>query len=205
MVFKRSVPGFSYLQKGIRERLLCDACEQRFGDLERRFKQAWFDRPALPDPLPRGFVLVDGLDYPRTKLFFLSILWRSSVATHKAFDRVALGPHEERVRSMLLGGDPGRPDQYAIYGAVLFHPATRSPMYDLIVPPFASRHAGHRLYVFTFAGCAWQLLVSRHSSLATDQISLSIDGTARLVPISASDFSPALNLLSTRRGSLSGR
>jgi len=55
---------------------------------------------------------VSGIDYAPFKLFQLSTLWCAAVAKGEFFSRVALGPHGETVRQMLLGGDPGEPWQY---------------------------------------------------------------------------------------------
>ena len=41
-------------------------------------------------------IRADGLNYEVLKLFFLSVMWRASVASHPLFDNVRLGRYEVR-------------------------------------------------------------------------------------------------------------
>jgi hypothetical protein len=54
-------------------------------------------------------------EYSTMKLFALSILWRAHASNHPAFSRVKLGPHEGRIRDMLLNSQPGDPEQYSVH------------------------------------------------------------------------------------------
>lgn len=47
---------------------------------------------------------VENLDYNKTKLFLLSILWRSSISSKPEFEQVNLGPYEEKIRTQLWNG-----------------------------------------------------------------------------------------------------
>jgi len=51
------------------------------------------------------------LDYTKLKLFFLSILWRAHIAKQPFFSEVDLGRYAEKIRLMLLAGDPGKEDE----------------------------------------------------------------------------------------------
>lgn len=53
-------------------------------------------------------LLLTNLPYRPLKLFRLSLLWRMSVSSLREFALVKLGPHEERIRQMLLQDDPGQ-------------------------------------------------------------------------------------------------
>lgn len=112
-------------QKGLREYLLCRSCETLLSGLETYAVDHYFRNPAsffmhLSDgrgrPLsgaPPIGVEYRGLDYAKMKLFQLSLLWRVSVATIKFFHHVSVGTeHEERLRSMILTGDPGQANAY---------------------------------------------------------------------------------------------
>jgi hypothetical protein len=129
-------------QKGSRERLLCDECEQQFcayeqfaSDFFRGALDAFADATKPEVRSGRGLTFtrfevsgdqatpttarvptcltVDGMDYRRLKLFLLSLLWRMGVSDLYFFQEVALGPHEEKIRNMLRREDPGEPDEYA--------------------------------------------------------------------------------------------
>lgn len=89
---------------------------------------------------------VAGFDYPKLKLFFLSVLWRAAATTHPFFRRTKLGPHELSIRQMLLAGDPGSPEQYSVHLATYWDKPDGPGMLD----PQATRFAGvnyYRMYV----------------------------------------------------------
>jgi hypothetical protein len=66
----------------------------------------------------KKWVRLQGFDYAKTKLFLLSILWRSDVSKHPKF-KVNLGDkHEKRLREMLLAGNPGPASEYGCVMAV---------------------------------------------------------------------------------------
>lgn len=58
------------------------------------------------------FTYVTGLDYIKFKLFLLSVLWRASISNRPFFKNISLGPYEEKIRKMLLSGDPGAASAY---------------------------------------------------------------------------------------------
>jgi hypothetical protein len=115
---------------GLKERLLCAACEGKFSKNEsyvRNFlyapgvsplKKLTIGTSALSaGPAPQGIVLdvrnVTGVDYAKLRLFQLSVLWRASVATGSFFKNVDLGPkHEQIIRGWLLAENPGPDDRY---------------------------------------------------------------------------------------------
>lgn len=125
-------------QKRARECLLCDECEQRFCVYERcasvfyrgavtafsdttrpavthgrslKFTRIGEDSKPTTAPVP-WVLLIEGVDYVRLKLFLLSLLWRMGVSSLYFFREVGLGPHEEKIRKMLLKDDPGEPGDY---------------------------------------------------------------------------------------------
>lgn len=134
---KEGQPEAGLEQKGYRERLLCAECEQRFSNYERvaavfyrgtieafaspeaevqygrklKFTRIGEDSKPTSSAVP-ALLHVDGIDYPALKLFLLSLLWRMGVSRLHYFREVDLGPHEPRLRAMLLHDDPGTPDQY---------------------------------------------------------------------------------------------
>ena len=68
-----------FLQKGHRERLLCDDCEGCVGGYEKYFADAWFRGGLRPERPKERIVHVAGLDYRLFKLFHLSVVWRAGV------------------------------------------------------------------------------------------------------------------------------
>jgi hypothetical protein len=57
-----------------------------------------------------------GYNYLKIKLYFLSILWKSSISSNKFFEEVKLSNDvEDRIRSMLLNNDPGEEKDFPIF------------------------------------------------------------------------------------------
>lgn len=150
-------------QKGLREYLLCDDCESRFGQWEDYAKRVIYDEHGRGNEgkdIPGGF-MDRGIDYDKYKLFQMSLLWRMSVTSLSWFSNVTLGPHEETMREMLLRGDPGEPHEYGCALTVL--KPTDGKLFEHMIQPDVSRMEGHRIYSLVAAGFLWLFVVSKHS------------------------------------------
>lgn len=94
---------------------------------------------------PVGYILND-YDYRKTKLFFISLLWRASVASHPFFQNVDLGSvYEERARQHILSGDPGGPEDFAVV-VVAFEDIIDSGF--VVLDPIRTRFDGLNYYLF---------------------------------------------------------
>jgi hypothetical protein len=83
-------------------------------------------------------------DYPKLKLFFLSLLWRASVSTQRFFRRVNVGPFEPTLREAILRGDPGDIDFFSTTLACFVDMPTRAAILD----PFRERYERVSYYRF---------------------------------------------------------
>jgi hypothetical protein len=151
-----------YLQKGLRERLLCDGCEGRIGIYEKYFADAWFQGHLRPERPKGRIVSIAGLDYRLFKLFHLSVVWRAGVSSLEFFELVKLGPHAERIREMLIRGDPGPWERYPFWATLTVDPESRRIIDDLIIEPTRAKVEGHVVYTFSYAGCTWHFFVTSH-------------------------------------------
>jgi hypothetical protein len=106
-------------QAGLFDRnILCKACESCF--------LSWDDYgyKLLTTPFDDSYYMVSertvigysfpNVDYPKAKLFFISMLWRASVSALPFFDAVRLGKFEDSARSLILNAEPGEPEQFAV-------------------------------------------------------------------------------------------
>lgn len=107
--------GEPFIQKGLRERLLCQTCETLLSKYESYaagvIKKI---QGASPEPGDRT-VEFEGIDYARFKLFQLSLLWRASIAEGDMFAYISLGDHEDDVREMIHSEDPGEEYEYSCF------------------------------------------------------------------------------------------
>ncbi|MCG8056928.1 MAG: hypothetical protein JAY94_14700 [Candidatus Thiodiazotropha endolucinida] len=170
-----------YLQKGIREKLLCNDCERLLSKNERYVSLVFSGSIPIHISGHSKLIRVEGLDYTKFKLFALSILWRAGVSKHETFEQVNLGSHEIILGSMVLENDPGSPSQYPF----LLSPIVldQELLNGLIVQPTVSRIAGHYAYRFVFAGLAWVFIVSKHRiPSALQEAALNKEGGLSMVP-----------------------
>jgi hypothetical protein len=175
--------GTQLLQKGIREHLFCECCEQHFNEyFEKAFRVFWVQNCPLPDPWPPDHVQAIKADYAAFKLFHLSILFRAGVSTLPTFAEVALGPHEEVLRQMLLSRDPGPEDRYPIFAyAVVHHRSQR--LVQMVSKGQAARLGGRRCYGTMYGGAQWWVCVARDRNPEFQQVALRADGTMDLAAV----------------------
>lgn len=169
--------GNSLEQKGLREKLLCDDCEQKLSSWERYASLALKGGTELTYRREGNIVFVGGLDYQKFRLFQLSILWRAGVSNLQFFERVQLGPHSEILRKLILSSDPGSPNRY---GCFMFGIKFQDSAFtQVIMQPGKVRLLGHTAYRFVFGGFMWAFLVSAQDLHAPyTEALLRLDGSA---------------------------
>jgi len=195
---KRDAP-YTMVQKGVRERLLCEECEARLQVHEDYFARFWFKRNPMPTAVVAPEVFLSGIDYAQFKLFLLSIVWRASVSGTSR--EMSLGPHEERMRSMLMSADPGPADLYPIYAGVIVDEEGR-PWDGAMLAPLRIRIKAHWACRMVFGSVVWTVLTSSHQTLPLEQHFLSGSGDLRLPALPRKDFFVESGLAEAVRGSL---
>jgi hypothetical protein len=147
-----------YIQKGLREKLLCEACEQRLSVSEHYMSRLL--NGGVPAKVHQGgdYIHLSELDYKKLKLFQLSILWRAGVSSLPAFSQVKLGSHEPRIRAMLLSEDPGAAADYGCIMSALMN--GNEIQTGIFVTPTWVRIDGQMAYRFVFGGLIYVFVVS---------------------------------------------
>lgn len=148
-------------QKGLREPLLCGDCESLLSKYERYASLVLSGTAPVQSQRDGKLVIISGIDYCRFKLFQLSILWRAGVSSLPIFERVQLGPHAERLRSMILAQDPGPAELYACMMWLLTTSSGVDPA--IIMQPTPVRILGKTTYKFTMGNLMWQYFVASQS------------------------------------------
>lgn len=144
-------------QKGFRQHLLCQACETYLSKSENYVKHFLYIK-TNPARFDGPWIYLHGLNYHYIRIFFLSVLWRMSVCTLKVFQSVSLGPHEERIRQMLLDDNPGKPDQYGFFAVV---PVIDGKVFtDWILEPDLIRYDNQHLYRVVIGGILYMFTAS---------------------------------------------
>lgn len=174
--------GSQFLQKGIREYLFCETCEQHFNEYcEKPFKKQWIDASPLPDPWDVTDIHWIKVDYASFKLFHLSVLFRAGVSSLPTFQEVSLGPHEEKLRDLIFTCNPGECWQYPIFGYAVIHHKTRELIHmvskTVLARPKNGPLKGLRYYGTMYGGVMWRCCVGSHRNLEYEKMALQADGS----------------------------
>ena len=169
--------GREIVQKGLRELLLCDACEQHInGSFEKPFRKLWVESCPLPVQWHPDYKHQIRVEYATFKLFHLSVLFRAGISTLPEFEVVSLGPHETKLRQMLLNRDPGPETTYPIAGYAVLHHKTNK-IVNFIARAEAGRIKGRRCYRLMYGGVHWWITVASDTPPALREMALREDGT----------------------------
>lgn len=169
------------IQKGIREYLLCQQCETKLSRYEKYAKELIQEIPNFSHDDNLGILYSANIDYPKFKLFQLSILWRSGISNHEAFVQINLGPHEEKIRRMLDEENPGSVSDYGclmsiILDTKLLHKVLQSPV------RFEKKFFSHNAYKFVIGNLTWVFVVSGHKvPLFLQELFLQESGLLRII------------------------
>ena len=176
-----------YMQKGAYEKLLCFACEQKLSVYEAYAKRVFFGGLTLTARRNLGSVEFQGIDYAQLKLFQLSILWRAGVSKLDFFGNIRLGPHQERIRSILFSGSPPPSGSYPCLVSAVVNDG--AGLQDFMLQPFMSRLVGVLAAQFFFGGFRWIYFVNSNAipnklhKLAIDESGVILVGVQQLKEI----------------------
>lgn len=147
-------------QKGIREKLLCNECEQQLSIYEKYAREIILGGESFIVRQHGNLLHLSDINYHKFKLFLLSILWRSSISSHIMFSRVNLGPHEKIIKELIKNNNPGTQLDYP---CVIFGLNSKENIHvNLIDQPRRFRTESHMTYRFIFSGFVWVYYVSSH-------------------------------------------
>ena len=150
-------------QKGIRERLLCDDCEQLISPFEDYVRRVLYGGVMIGIEDENTHIILSNIDYTKFRLFQLSVLWRSGVSTLPHFTSVRLGErNEEKLRNMILTKNPGEPHEFGTVNFVIYD-ESRKMLDELIMSPDMIKIKGRRWYRFIFGGIFWVYFASGHA------------------------------------------
>ncbi len=119
---------------GFYDYFLCDEHEKQFNDWDTY--ACTLLRDSQPKVMNNGWVF-DEVDYTKIKLFFISMLWRAHIASNDFFEKIRLGPHENRLKNLITQENPSNPDDYAV---VLWR--SEEILANAIIAPYRERYEG---------------------------------------------------------------
>jgi hypothetical protein len=134
------------------ESILCAKCDAKIGvwdDYAARVLIRGVDSlvPFHSGLSPIAYLRAE-YDYATLKLFFLSLLWRAGISSHRMFARVRLGSHSDRLKGLLLASNPGDAQEYATVLSVYSEKGAPAQFGAGVMDPVAERYEGLRVYRF---------------------------------------------------------
>ena len=181
-------------QKGMREKLLCGCCETKLSKYEDYVKKVFYGGTRISIQNGKHFK-IQGLDYPKFKIFQLSVLYRAAVSNLEFFKNVSLGPHNNKIRDMIYNENPGNKYEYPCSMFIMLM-EDRNILDGLIYPPEMMRIDGYRAFRFIFGGCFWVYFVSKNArGISYPELVIDEEGKVKIPLIKALDM-PFFNKLS---------
>lgn len=175
---------FLNLQKGLREKLLCQDCEQLFSPWEKYVCETLFMTPQKGQS-NNHLIKIEGLDYKKFKLFGLSLIWRASVSSNRFFRDINLGSHENTIRNKLIQNEPGDEIEYPMVLSAIR--MDNAPIIDLITEPETLSDDGFTYFRFFLGSFFWVFVISENASaFRLSDFYLKQDGTV-LIPKMAAE------------------
>lgn len=140
--------------------MLCEACEEQFGNYEKYMKEALYcGRHGIDIQFYPTKVEIHGLDYRKAKYYYLSVMWRMSVSSLPFFSSVSLGPHENKIREILKNELDSPPEIYPM-GAVW--PTVEGQFrVDRILEPGKIKIGPHYSYRFIMGGILYFFMTNK--------------------------------------------
>lgn len=83
------------------QEILCEKCDYEFGEYDGYAKAIFFKKELRPHSESENIYVIEDVDEQRIQLFFLSLLWRSSISRLEEFRDISLGPLEQELRVIL--------------------------------------------------------------------------------------------------------
>ncbi len=145
----------SFGQKGSRERLLCEDCEQLLGVNENYVRQVFKGGTGITIQANQNPIIIGDINYKKFKLFELSLLWRASISKLEFFKNIKLSSGEEEdLRKAILNGDPLEPEDYGCIISIILYDKNRIAD-DIIMEPDVKTVNNYKCYRFVLGGCFW--------------------------------------------------
>ena len=164
----------TYHQTGYKDKdILCERCENEIlGKLERYAANTIFgDHSKIDiekfagDAIHVPYIRFKNLEYTSTKLFLLSILWKSHISKNPFFNQIDLGiKYAEKIRRMIFENDAGPEDALEV---ILVRPETNGtrPTKSMVAPR-RIKQDGNTAYVFHINEIMYHFNISSYNKLS---------------------------------------
>jgi hypothetical protein len=143
--------------------LVCEQCEAIFSPWDDYAYRLLTKQPEASECIYEGGKLIackiSRYNYTKLKLFFISIMWKSTESDRPVFRQVRIGKrHTEMLAHMLRTSNPGTPDDYAVMIARL---TDQGEAHKSVRSPYSTRWQERRFWRFYFGGYTCMIKVDQ--------------------------------------------
>lgn len=121
--------------------IVCSKCEAIWQEWDNYVQQLLAEEPLNGRARYYGnrkiCYIVDDFEYRKLKLFFISMVWRASVSSHKVFSRVSLDQFEDIAKQHIVNSDPGDSEDFSVVMSKFDHPLAKG-----IFDPYMYKNSG---------------------------------------------------------------
>ena len=145
-------------------KILCRDCEDKFQNVDDYGQQILLQQEADHEKLMvhgkvHGY-RVKNVDYKKLKLFFISVLWRASLSTQSFYEKVNLGPYQNKAKYLIWTNGSGEQSDFAFVVAKF----TDSSIGKTMLDPHPERWQGVNYYRFYMYGYVVYIKVDKQKS-----------------------------------------
>ena len=98
--------------------ILCKECDAKLGIWDEYAQKLLLhdfnEDNAVYNGKTKDHYIIKNYDYHLLKLFFISLLWRASITSHKIFNRISTGPFEDKLKKLILSNSTGKEEDFPI-------------------------------------------------------------------------------------------
>ena len=157
-------------QNGCKEPLLCKECDTHLGRYDGYINRVL--NLAVPKlnitkqllTTPCRVLTADKFDIDKIHKFFISLLWRMSVASTP----IPLGPYKDKALQILKGEIP---DDYTLFVPLIYRRITGGHV-DSMTGLFRTKYLGKHAYVFRFPGYEIMIVINAKHSNEPDSMAI---------------------------------
>lgn len=170
-----------YPKSGEYEKLLCFDCDNKeIGKLDDYVSDLFNNKSVLGFE-SREKKIVFPIIYKKLKLFLLSVLWRSSVASRFFWSNVNLGEEtNERLRKFILNKSKVNKYTYPCICLKFSDPKVKNPYF--ILSPLHIKNKETEYYIYIFAGFMWVFFPTKKDYLNFGDYPLIKDEDKLVIP-----------------------
>lgn len=188
------------VQKGLKEYLLCDCCEnERNRDIEQPYQRDWQRINIASRRFVPGSSVNMTFDFEIFRKFHLSILYLASVAKRGHWSEVSLGSRHEDIIRRYIKGEISLPSwMYPVYGIIMVQEKGIVEN-RLVLTPSKTKMFGSICYGLTFCGIRWGYFVASHPNHEILKLSIKPNGDLSMCAELWSEFKSVQDLGSSMK------